>query len=151
MRFDKAQFHYFGKYLTYGPARKFVARFKYGSKASFQAFLIKNFTVDEYFGLLDTINPSNVCGNTYAPLEILEMKGYLSDNCKRACKISGYPETREGFKQMIQDQIADWSLRARLEALTETQQLVYKHERENGASMKLALAIAEIPDHVIGG
>jgi hypothetical protein len=34
---------------------KFVARFKYkrGSKGSFITFLIKNFTVEEYFGRLD--------------------------------------------------------------------------------------------------
>lgn len=35
------------------------------------------------------------------------------------------------------------TLVARLEALTEAQELVYKHERENGASVPLALSIAE--------
>lgn len=34
----------------------------------------------------------------------------------------------------------------RLEALTETQEMVYKYERENGSSIAEALTIAERPD-----
>jgi hypothetical protein len=104
MKFDKSQFQYSSKYLTYGPDRKFVARFKYGSKASFQAFLIKNFTVEEYFSLLETVK-DDASRRTYAPLEVLELKGYLSDNCKRACRLAGFPQTREGFQALIQSQI----------------------------------------------
>jgi hypothetical protein len=108
MKFDKSQFQYHGKYLTYGADRRFVARFKYGSKASFQAFLIKNFTVEEYFTLMATVKPGNIdAPRTYCPLEILELKGYINDNCKRACKHYGYPQTLAGFKKMIKDQVAE--------------------------------------------
>ena len=87
-KFNKESFDYFGGYLTYGPDRKFVARFKYRKtdRASFQAFLIKNFTVEEYFALRETPNPDNCLGNPYAPLEILEMKGYVLPHIKKWLK-----------------------------------------------------------------
>ena len=72
---------------------KFVARFKYkrGSKGSFITFLIKNFTVEEYFGRLDAGE---------APLTILQSKGYLQPHIKKWLKEGGYPVTQEGFKQI---------------------------------------------------
>ena len=93
--FIKSEF-YGSEYLSY--QGKFVARFKYqrGSKASFITFLIKNFTVEEYFARLD---------NREAPLEILRSKGYLQPHIKKWLKEAGYPVTQEGYKQFIAAQV----------------------------------------------
>lgn len=74
MKFIKEQFNFDGMYLTYGPDRKFVARFKRGGMADFKRFLIKNFTIEEYFGKL--------VGS--APLTVLETKGYESPMIRKA-------------------------------------------------------------------
>lgn len=69
-KFDKSKFNYHGGYLTYDG--KFVARFKYrgGAKMGpFKSFLIKNFTVEEYFAIYNE-------GRGPAPLQILEAKGF---------------------------------------------------------------------------
>ena len=75
---------------------KFVARFKRGGKASFLTFLIKNFTVEEYFGRLDAGE---------SPLKILEAKGYLLPHIKKLLKGTGYEVSVAGFNQYIEDQI----------------------------------------------
>lgn len=66
MTWDKALFNYDGMYLSYGPDRQFVARFKYKgapvTKAIFVKQLIKTTTPDEYFTELK---------NGKAPLKIL--------------------------------------------------------------------------------
>jgi len=71
MKFDKQKFDYHGGYLTYelnsGERSVVVARFKYGGMGAFKRFLIKNFSVEEYFKLLDS---------GLAPLEVLKTKGY---------------------------------------------------------------------------
>ena len=84
------------EYVSY--QGKFVARFKYqrGSKGSFITFLVKNFTVEEYFARLD---------NREAPLDIVRSKGYLQPHIKRLLKQQGYPVTNAGFQQYIQDGI----------------------------------------------
>lgn len=81
--FDKTKFSYFGKVLTYDG--KFVARFKHvaSNKPGFQAFLVKHFTVEEYFAALDTVNPENSLGNKYAPGEVLEAKGYIPAHIRK--------------------------------------------------------------------
>ena len=90
-----------GAYLTYfpnGPVthwedRKFVARFKYASmssKGTFKTFLIKNFTVEEYFARI-------AAGD--APLSILESKGYVLSHIKAWLKRDGFPPTQDGYKQ----------------------------------------------------
>lgn len=69
-KFDKSKFNYHGGYLTY--EGKFIARFKYrgGAKMGpFKSFLIKNFTVEEYFVAYDE-------GRGLPPLKILETKGF---------------------------------------------------------------------------
>lgn len=98
-KFVRDQFQYSGGYLTYGPNRLFVARFKYCArdKAAFLSFLIKNFTVEEYF--------ANYADGT-APSAILKAKGYVSTTVKRILKDAGYPQTVEGAAQHIQDGIA---------------------------------------------
>jgi hypothetical protein len=107
-KFDKSLFNYHGGYLTYGPERKFVARFKYrgSDRASFQSFLIKNFTVEEYFTLRETPDPANSVGNSYAPLTILEQKGYVLPHIRKQLVARGYPVTPAGFRQMVRDDIA---------------------------------------------
>ena len=100
-RFDNKQFVTSGPYLFYRvPAgeelKRFVARFKYGGMVSFKKFLRDNFTVEEYFDLLEN----------QAPLKVLETKGYVSPKIAKILKSRGYPMTLEGMNQMIDDDIA---------------------------------------------
>jgi hypothetical protein len=78
---------------------KFVSRFKYakGSKATFLTFLTKNFTVEEYFGRLE---------KSESPLEILQSKGYIQPHIKKMLKAQGYPVTKSGFEQLVQNNVA---------------------------------------------
>lgn len=105
-KFTKENLSTHGGYVQYHPHadsyyedRKFVARFKYArsGEASFKAFLIKNFTVEEYFEQLDA---------GVAPLRIVEEKGYLLPHIKAWLKKAGYPVTKAGFDQYIDDGIA---------------------------------------------
>ena len=75
---------------------KFVARFKRGGKASFLTFLVKNFTVEEYFGRLDAGE---------SPLKILESRGYLLPHIKKLLKEIGYEVSVVGLQQYIEDQL----------------------------------------------
>lgn len=95
MKFDKDLFQYDGMYLKYNG--RFVARFKRGGMASFKSFLVKNFTVEEYFDLYD---------RSLSPIDILETKGYVSPQVARILKSRGYPMTLAGRDQMIRDDIA---------------------------------------------
>jgi hypothetical protein len=98
MKFNKEQFNFDGMYLTYGAERRFVARFKRRSaKESFQAFLIKNFTVEEYFARIDAKE---------SPLKIVEDKGYILPHIKRWLKERGYEVSKAGFEQWMEDQAA---------------------------------------------
>ena len=94
-KFVNKNFKYDGMYLKYDG--KFVARFKYGGMVAFKKFLRDNFTVEEYFGLLDTGLP---------PLKVLETKGYVSPKVAKILKMRGYPMTLEGMDKMIKDDIA---------------------------------------------
>ena len=89
------------EYVNYttGSVSKFVARFKYvrGTKASFLTFLTKNFTVEEYFGRLE---------KGEAPLEIVGSKGFIQPHIKKMLKAQGYPVTKAGFDQLVQDNVA---------------------------------------------
>jgi len=125
-KFVKEDFNYSGGYLTYigdqgqfneyyqepcHPTRlgmrkdAFVARFKYGGgSAHFKAFLIKNFTVEEYFGLTSR---KAIGGQDLAPLTALETKGYLSPNARKSIKHhneyngTDFPLTLQGFEDTI--------------------------------------------------
>ena len=92
-KFIKSEFSG-SEYVNYGG--KFVARFKRGGKATFLTFLVKNFTVEEYFGRLDA-------GET--PLKILESKGYLLPHIKKLLKETGYEVSVAGFKQYNEYQL----------------------------------------------
>ena len=107
-KFVKDQFNTNAEYVEYfldpmpcaWERRKFVARFKYvkGAKASFVAFLIKHFTVEEYFDRMD---------KGEGPTDILESKGYVMPHIAKQLKAKGYPVTPAGFKKMIRDQVAE--------------------------------------------
>jgi len=97
-KFVKENFTNSGGYVTYGEDRKFVARFKYARDgvSSFIAFLIKNFTVEEYFAQMD---------KGLAPLQIVEFKGYLLPHIKKWLKQAGYETSKAGFDKYIEDKI----------------------------------------------
>ena len=94
--FINKNFKYDGMYLKY--ENRFVARFKTGGMVAFKKFLRENFTVEEYFNLLE--------GCEMPPLKILETKGYVSPTVCRTLKSKGYPQTQAGFKALVDDQIA---------------------------------------------
>jgi hypothetical protein len=93
------------EYYVYGVGYKFVARFKYrtGDAGPFITFLIKNFTVEEYFSRYEAGEH---------PLPILESKGFILPHIKKWLKIGGYPVTREGYQQYLADETA--KVKARL-------------------------------------
>ena len=78
-----------------GTEVKFVARFKRGGRGPFLTFLIKNFTVEEYFSRLEAGE---------APLTILQSKGYLQPHIKKWLKEGGYEVSPAGVEQMIKNQ-----------------------------------------------
>jgi hypothetical protein len=72
----------------------FIARFKHdrATMKSFKTFLIKNFSVEEYFDRYNDDVP---------PLKIVEEKGYISNNVKKALKRAGLPLTLEGKTALL--------------------------------------------------
>ena len=106
--FVKDQFEYHGGYLNYriDPTswsfidQRFIARCKYAStssRGSWVTFLIKNFTVEEY---LDRLAAGE------STLSVMESKGYVLAHVKKELKRRGYPISRAGIDQMIDDNIA---------------------------------------------
>lgn len=104
-QFVRSEFQFHGGYLTYGPNHKFVARFKYrgGDRAGFTTFLIKNFHVEEYFGMMDF--------DKMSPVEILKTKGYMSKTVKDNLKMAGFPATQDGLKDYLEAQRAAYQKR----------------------------------------
>lgn len=102
-KLDKTAFDCNGGYLTYRVAgeerARFVARFKYraGDAASFRSFLIKNFSVDEYFARTK---------NGEAPLPILESKGYVLPHIRKWLREAGLPETQAGQQMLVAQRVA---------------------------------------------
>lgn len=92
--------HEYVNYLVDGDWKKrtFVARFKYqkGAKGSFIKFLMKNFSVEEYFARIDSGE---------SPLKIVESKGYLMPHIKKILKNAGYETTPAGFAKYIDDSV----------------------------------------------
>jgi len=89
MKFDKTLFKYDGMYLTYNG--EFVARFKRGGKTEFLNFLVKNFTVEEYFAARKTLQP----------VEVLETRGFVSAKIKRFLKLVGFEQTQAGLQAYL--------------------------------------------------
>ena len=96
-KFVNKEFNYDGMYLTYGTDRRFVARFKYGGMGAFKKFLRENFTVEEYFDLLEN--------QDLPPVRVLQTKGYVDPKVAKILKQRGYPMTLEGMNRMISDDI----------------------------------------------
>lgn len=95
-KFVKADFTR-GMYAMY--QGKFVARFKHGGRTPFLAFLVKNFTVEEYFARLEAGE---------MPLNILESKGYVSPTVKKLLKAAGFPQTVEGMWSYVASQMREY-------------------------------------------
>lgn len=91
MKFDKTNFTCNGGYLKYND--QFVARFKHNRRdaAGFKSFLVKNFSVEEYFEMAKTL----------APAEILQTKGYVSKTVQTALVKMGYEPTLDGFNAYL--------------------------------------------------
>ena len=104
-KFSKENLNDSNGWLSYGPERKFVANFskRGGGKSTFVTFLIKNFTVEEYFAMLDAGK---------APLTIVETKGYVLPHIKKWLKERCLPQTQAGLTMMIQQDIAKRQARA---------------------------------------
>jgi len=105
-KFKRSDFEYSGGYLTYRPdwdlPARFIARFKYArkDKPGFLSFLIKNFSVEEYFSMRDV--------EKMAPVEILETKGYVSKTVKDLLAYSGYSPDRAGYDAYLKAQTEKW-------------------------------------------
>jgi hypothetical protein len=97
-KFSKENLHDSNGWISYGSERKFVANFtkRGGGKAAFVTFLIKNYTVEEYFTLLDV-------GMT--PLMIVQEKGYVLPHIKKWLKKRNLPQTQVGLDTLIQQNI----------------------------------------------
>lgn len=112
-KFNREDFSYHGGYLMYeGDAGRFneyygddahptrvgsrkslfVARFKYSSadKGRFLTFLIKNFSVEEFFAAVNAPNPNNPWNNPFSPAPVLAAKGYISSTIRKGMKRAGY-------------------------------------------------------------
>lgn len=104
-KFNKAQFEKFGGYVHYimdDGERKFVYRDRNNRAGGLITFLIKNFTVEEYFQRLNALE---------TPLHILESKGYILPHIKKWLKEGGYPVTREGYRAFLAKRVADTNKR----------------------------------------
>lgn len=98
--FHQSGFNFDGMYLSYTTVegeRKFVARFKHGGMASFRNFLIKHFSIEEYFAKADA---------DMSPLEILAAKGYVTPRTAKILKSLGYQPTVAGQKAYIDFQVS---------------------------------------------
>ena len=95
--FHQSGFNFDGMYLSYFTVegeRKFVARFKTGGMASFRNFLIKNFSIQEYFSMMED--------QDMAPLEILATKGFVMPRTAKMLKKFGFAPNAEGKKAYIE-------------------------------------------------
>lgn len=74
--FVKDQFHWDGMYLTYGPDRRFVARFKHrtSDRHTWITFMLKHFTVEEWFAAREW---------QVTPLKLMESRGYLLPHIRK--------------------------------------------------------------------
>ena len=104
-KFSKENLNDSNGWLSYGPERKFVANFtkRGGGKSTFITFLIKNFTVEEYFAMLDAGK---------APLTIVETKGYVLPHIKKWLKENIALSLNDSKTMMIQQDTAKRQARA---------------------------------------
>jgi hypothetical protein len=98
--FHQSGFSFDGMYLVYNTVegeRKFVARFKRGGMASFRNFLIKNFSIQEYFSMMED----------HAPLEILATKGFVMPKTAKMLKKFGFEPNAAGQKAYLEAMMAN--------------------------------------------
>lgn len=94
--FHQSGFNFDGMYLSYLTVegeKKFVARFKHGGMASFRNFLIKNFSIQEYFSMMEA---------DMAPIEILATKGFVMPRTAKILKKFGFQPNAAGQKAYIE-------------------------------------------------
>lgn len=79
-----------------------IARFKYArsTRTPFVNFLIKNFSVEEFFARV-------TAGES--PLAIVETKGFIQPHIKKALKEMGYEVSVAGREKYIADRVAQYS------------------------------------------
>jgi hypothetical protein len=104
-KFDKDFFEFDGERLLYWPRGLHRGKSKLIRKwdkwvpkpwKSWRNFIIKNFTVEEFF----TKRPS-----LKGQMRRMHSKGFLEPQQKRQCTLAGYPNTPEGYSQMLVDQV----------------------------------------------
>jgi hypothetical protein len=103
--FHQSGFNFDGMYLSYQTVegeRKFVARFKRGGMASFRNFLIKNFSIQEYFSMME---------DEMSPLEILATKGFVMPKTAKILKKFGFEPNAAGQKAYIEAIISNRELK----------------------------------------
>lgn len=86
-------------YFFNGERCQVVARFKYGAKTSrtpFVNFLIKNFTVEEYFARVSAGE---------SPLKIAESKGFVLSHIKKILKEAGYEASVSGYQKYCAEKL----------------------------------------------
>jgi hypothetical protein len=90
--FDKYKFDISNAYISY--ERRFVAKFKYKPRNApgFVSFLIKNFTVEEFFGRVDAGESIDL---------IAESKGYLQPHIRKLLVEAGLPVTPAGRDEYL--------------------------------------------------
>ena len=94
--FHQSGFNFDGMYLSYLTVegeKKFVARFKHGGMASFRNFLIKNFSIQEYFSMMEA---------DMGPIEILATKGFVMPRTAKILKKFGFQPNAAGQKAYIE-------------------------------------------------
>jgi hypothetical protein len=81
--------------------RLFILREKYARpEKRWINFIIKNFTVEEYVQLVM---------DGESPLGIVNSKGFVCRNQRKACRLAGYPQTYEGFRALIDARVAAYT------------------------------------------
>jgi hypothetical protein len=111
-KFVKEHFSFSGPYVHYDG--KFIARFKYnhGASRTYATFLVKHFTVEEFFALQEAHEAAQRSGEAHKPgyeggtYKTAENRGYLMPHIKRWLRDAGYEVSQAGYKQMIADQVA---------------------------------------------
>jgi hypothetical protein len=97
-KFVKERFNFHGGYLSYD--RKFVARFKYNRNGwgAFRTFLIKNFTVEEYFEKL----------KDSTPVQVMKSKGFVTYVERSACRKYSLKPNRANAKIAMEKELAQF-------------------------------------------
>ena len=110
-QFVKEKFIFSGAYLYYED--RFIARFKYQAAAckTYATFLIKHFTVEEFFAIADAHEAAQRDGSAYksgyggGPYKVAEARGYLMPHIKKWLRDGGYEVNRSGYEKFHENQM----------------------------------------------